>query len=162
MRTDPSRNPVFLVGTPVSEAATTTDHWRSGTSGVTQNVTVVHIPLVCQASVRLQHMPWVISSSEFLRSTHLKIGDSLHTVSVFSLQAMDFGKAISANPREAAEVFRKVHGTAMSTCKSDFFRAFFKVSLNSLSSSQLSCMVQLWLFFFFFLAPRVEMVMRAM
>ena len=67
---------------------------------VTENVAIVNAPLVCYASVFLQGMSWVISSSMLSWTTELKVFNPLHLVILFSLKSVFFHWVVRTNPRE--------------------------------------------------------------
>ena len=62
---------------------------------VTQNVTIVHVPKVRQASILLQHAPRIVGSGEFLWATQQKSGCLLQSDCVLCLQAFEFRGVIN-------------------------------------------------------------------
>ena len=57
---------------------------------VTHDVTVVHVPLICQASFFVQRVPRVVGSGKLLRAAKLEVGCFLHSGCVVCLQSLFF------------------------------------------------------------------------
>ena len=54
---------------------------------VAEDVTIILIPLVCQASIFLQGVSQIVSSNVSFSASELKVLDSLHPAVLFVLQA---------------------------------------------------------------------------
>ena len=57
---------------------------------VTHNVTIVHVPLICQASVFLQRVLRVVGTGELFLAAKLEVGSFLHSGCVVCLQSLFF------------------------------------------------------------------------